>query len=189
MRNALIWIALCAIVIVPIALAAGSPLLAWRDPIYILAGFAGIVGMTLLLVQPLLIAGALPGVHGRRLHRVVGIGLVVAVVVHVAGLWVTSPPDVIDVLLFASPTPFGVWGALSMWAVFGAALVAILRRRLRPRLWRLLHIGLAVVIVGGTIAHAILIEGTMEIASKIALSGIIILINISVLSKALRRVV
>lgn len=41
----------------PAALALGSPLIAWRDPVYILAGFAGVVGMALLLVQPLLVGG------------------------------------------------------------------------------------------------------------------------------------
>ena len=48
------------------------------------------------------------------------------VIVHVAGLWLTSPPDVIDVLLFRSPTPFSAWGAIAMWAVFAAALWAAL---------------------------------------------------------------
>ena len=28
-----------------------------------------------------------------------------------------SPPDVIDALTFASPTPFSVWGVIAMWAV------------------------------------------------------------------------
>ena len=32
--------------------------------------------------------------------------MAVAVVIHVAGLWITSPPDMIDALLFTSPTPF-----------------------------------------------------------------------------------
>ena len=60
-RAILIWTALTAAVAVPIAAAAASPLLAWRDPVYIAAGFAGIVGLALLLVQPLLIGGYLPG--------------------------------------------------------------------------------------------------------------------------------
>ena len=65
--------------------------------------------------------------------------LVVAVVIHVAALWITSPPDVVDALLFASPTPFSAWGVIAMWAVFAAALLAALRRRLRlrPRTWRI----------------------------------------------------
>ena len=50
---ALIWVALAAAIGVPIAAAAVSPLLAWRDPVYILAGFAGIIALGLMLVQPL----------------------------------------------------------------------------------------------------------------------------------------
>ena len=119
-------------VLVPLALAAMSPLLQWRQPVYIAAGFAGIIAMCLLLLQPLLAGGLLPGLtglRGRRLHRWTGALLVTAVLLHVAGLFVTSPPDVIDALLFRSPTPFSAWGVIAMGAVlatvsivFGSAL-------------------------------------------------------------------
>ncbi|MDE9452034.1 ferric reductase-like transmembrane domain-containing protein [Aliiroseovarius sp. Z3] len=161
----------CAIAI-PLALAARSPLLAWREPIYIVAGFAGIVALALLLTQPLLAAGHFPGLRlftGRRVHRVTGVVLVLAVLIHVIGLWITSPPDVIDVLLFRSPTPFSVWGVIAMWALFGAAGLALVRRRLRLRVWRLGHTVLVVVVVIGSVVHAMLIEGTMETISKAAL--------------------
>jgi predicted ferric reductase len=159
--------------------AASSPLLAWRDPIYIAAGFAGVVALALLLIQPLLAGGYLPGLRmrlGRRLHAWVGAGLALAVVVHVAGLWLTSPPDVVDALLFRSPTPFSVWGVAAMWAVFATTLLAVLRGRLRFRLvvWRLCHIALAVVIVVGTVVHAMLIDGTMGVVSKSALSALVV---------------
>jgi predicted ferric reductase len=178
-RATLIWTALAAAIAVPIAAAAASPLLAWRDPIYITAGFAGVAGMGLLLVQPLLIGGYLPGPSAyrtRRLHRWIGGLLVAAVVIHVGALWITSPPDVIDVLLFRSPTPFSVWGVIAMWAVFGAALLAACRRRLRlrPRTWRISHASLAVVIVVGSVVHALLIVGTMETISKAALCGLVL---------------
>lgn len=166
------WAALAIVILVPIAAAAASPLLAWRDPVYIAAGFAGVLAMALLLFQPLLAGGYLPGLparRGRQVHRVLGVLLVIAIVAHVAGLWITSPPDVIDALLFASPTPFSVWGVIAMWAIFATALLAALRRRLRLRLWRLGHSSLAVVIVLGSIIHALLIEGTMETFSKVAL--------------------
>jgi predicted ferric reductase len=168
-------------VVVPIAAAAVSPLLAWREPVYILAGFAGIFGMTLLLVQPLLAAGELPGlsvVASRRCHRGVGVVLVLAVLIHVAALWITSPPDVIDALSFASPTPFSAWGVIAMWAVFATALLAAVRRRLRLRLrlwaWRIAHTALGAVIVVGTVVHAVLIDGTMEAISKVALSVLVV---------------
>ena len=170
-RKALIWLALGAALGVPLVIAATSPLLAWRQPIYIIAGFAGIVAMGLLLVQPLLVGGYLPGLKGppgRRTHRWVGSLLVAAVIVHVLGLWITSPPDVIDALLFTSPTPFSAWGVIAMWAIFATALLAILRQRLglKPRSWRLFHTGLAAVIVLGSVVHAVLIQGTMGPISK-----------------------
>lgn len=184
-RKLLVWLALAIAVAVPIAAAASSPLLAWRDPVYIAAGFAGVVAMALLLVQPLLAGGLLPGLRaqlGRRVHGWIGGLLVASVIVHVAGLWITSPPDVIDALLFASPTPFSVWGVIAMWAIFAAALLATLRRRLRvnPIVWRRAHTALAAVIVAGTVAHALLIEGTMETISKIALSALVVVATVKV---------
>ncbi|MFD2741347.1 ferric reductase [Sulfitobacter aestuarii] len=168
-RGALIWAALALAIALPVITAAQSPLLQWRQPIYIIAGFAGIVGLALLLVQPLLILGLLPGVPARRLHIWTGAGLVIAVIVHVLGLWLTSPPDVVDVLLFRSPTPFSVWGAVAMWAVFAAALLAVFRKRLGLRLWRLGHSVAVVIVVIGTVVHAWLIEGAMESLTKAAL--------------------
>src|ERR1043165_7092868 len=140
-RRILISAALAAAICVPIAFAATSPQLEWRGPVYILAGFCGIVALGLLLVQPLLIAGYLPGLsayRGRRVHHWIGGTVVVAIVVHVAGLWITSPPDMIDALTYTSPTPFSPFGVTAMWAIFIVALLASLRRRfeLRPRTWR-----------------------------------------------------
>ncbi|WP_136658770.1 ferric reductase-like transmembrane domain-containing protein [Nitratireductor sp. XY-223] len=185
-RAFLIWAALAAAIAVPLAAAAASPLLAWRDPVYIAAGFAGVVAMALLLLQPLLAGGYLPGLsayRGRRVHRFVGAALVAAVVIHVAALWVTSPPDVVDVLLFRSPTPFSAWGAIAMWAVFAAALVAALRRRLplRPRTWRRIHTSLALLVVVGSVVHAVLIEGTMETVSKIVLCALVVAATMKVI--------
>ncbi len=177
-RTIAIWAALAVAVAVPLAAAAMSPLLAWRGPVYIVAGFAGVIGLCLMLVQPLLIGGYVPnaaGPRGRRVHRWIGGILVAAVAIHVVGLWITSPPDVIDALLFASPTPFAAWGVIAMWAIFAVALLASLRRRLRlsPRAWRVSHTILAVVIVVGTVVHAVLIEGTMETMSKVALCALV----------------
>jgi hypothetical protein len=186
-RAILIWAALAAAIAVPIAAAAASPLLAWRDPVYIAAGFAGIVALGILLIQPLLIGGHLPGpspYRGRRIHRWIGGLLVVAVVIHVGALWMTSPPDVIDALLFVSPTPFSAWGVIAMWAIFAAALLAALRRRLRvsPRMWRIGHTSLAAVIVVGSVVHGLLIEGTMETISKVALCALVLAATLKVMA-------
>lgn len=178
-RAILIWAALGVALGVPIAIAGASPLLAWRDPIYIAAGFAGVFAMALLLLQPLLAGGYLPGLpgrRGRRLHFWVGVGLVAAVAFHTLALWVTSPPDVVDALLFRSPTPFSAWGVIAMWAVFATGLLAALRRRLRlrPMVWRRCHLALATAVVSGSVVHAMLIEGTMGTVSKAALCTLVL---------------
>jgi hypothetical protein len=183
----LIWAALAAAVGVPIAAAAMSPQLAWRGPVYILAGFAGMIALGLVLVQPLLIGGyltPLSAYRGRRAHHWIGGALVAAVVIHVAGLWITSPPDMIDALLFSSPTPFSPFGVIAMWAIFIVALLAALRRRLglRLRTWRIVHIPLAIVIVAGSVVHCLLIEGTMETVSKAALCALVLAAAIKVMA-------
>ena len=61
-----------------------------------------------------------------------------------------------------------------MWAIFAVALLAALRRRLRPRTWRIAHTLLAIVIVAGSVVHAMLIEGTMETISKSALCALVV---------------
>lgn len=182
----LIWVALALAIGVPIAAAAGSEQLAWRGSLYILAGFAGIVALGLVLVQPLLIGGYLPGFpayRGRRAHHWIGGALVAAIVIHVVGLWITSPPDMIDALTFSSPTPFSPFGVTAMWAIFAVALLAALRRRLglRPRTWRFIHMPLAIVIVAGSVVHCLLIEGTMETISKAALCALVLAATVKVM--------
>jgi predicted ferric reductase len=184
-RSALIWAVLAAAIGLPIALAATSPFLQWRDAIYIVASFAGIIALGLLLVQPLLIAGYLPELsafRARRVHQWIGGALVVAIVVHVAGLWITSPPDMLDALLFRSPTLFSPFGVVAMWAIFATALLALIRRRLGLRAWRITHASLAAVIVGGSIVHGMLIEGTMETMSKAALCALVMAATIKVIA-------
>jgi len=179
MRAALIWAVVAGTIAVSLGVAAMSPLLAWRGPVYVVAGFAGVSALALVLLQPLLVAGLLPGLsipRGRRVHRWVGAALVTAIIIHVAGLWLTSPPDVVDALLFDSPTPFSAWGVVAMWAAFAAALLAALRRplRIRPRLWRLGHTVLVVLVVLGGVVHALLIDGTMGSASKLVLCALVV---------------
>lgn len=191
-RGTVFWVVLGVAIVLPIALTALSPLYQWRGPVYIGAGFAGVLALALLLIQPLLAMGWLPGVHrvrSRRLHAWFGAVLTGAVALHVAGLWITSPPDVIDALLFRSPTPFSLWGVIAMWCVFAAALVAAFRRRLRlrPWVWRLVHLGLVTIVVGTTVAHALLIEGAMEWYSKVAFCVVLVGVVIAVLLKVWRR--
>ncbi|WP_174825483.1 MULTISPECIES: ferric reductase-like transmembrane domain-containing protein [unclassified Ruegeria] len=188
MRRSLIWVLLSAALAIPITAAAYSPYLAWRDPIYILAGFAGIIGMCLLLLQPLLAGRWLPGlspVSSRHWHRWCGLALIVAILIHVGGLWITSPPDVVDALLFVSATPFSNWGVIAMWSAVAAVLLGVMRQRLnlRFRLWRLSHTGLAMVTIIGSVVHAMLIEGTMEVMTKTTLCVLVLLASTRTLAK------
>lgn len=189
-RVTLIWAVLAGAIGVPVALSLASPLLAWQGPVYILAGLAGMIALGLLLVQPVLIAGYLPGLSAyrtRRVHRRIGGGLVVAILVHVGGLWITSPPDMIDALLYESPTPFSPWGVTAMWAIFAVAFLALLRRRLRLRTWRIAHMSLAGVIVVGSVVHVMLVEGTMETMSKAALCTLAVAAAIKVMANLRMR--
>jgi len=179
-RTILIWGALTLAITVPVAASLMSPLLAWREPVYIVAALAGIIAMALLLVQPLMIGRYMPGVsviYSRQIHRWIGSLIFMAVIVHVGGLWITTPPDVIDALLFASPTSFSVWGVLAMWAVFLTGVLALLRKRMKfkPNTWRVSHSVLVAIIVVGTVVHAVLIEGTMEPITKTVLCAILLL--------------
>ncbi len=174
MRGLLIWGAVVGLGAFALALAAASPLLQWRDPIYILSSFAAVGAMWLLLLQPLLGLGVLPGLSALRarvVHRWTGLLLGTLVAIHVLGLWITSPPDVVDALLLRSPTPFSAFGVLAMWGVFATAILAMLwrRLRLRPRVWRRVHLALGLGIAGGTVVHVLLIEGVMEPVSKVVL--------------------
>lgn len=172
MRRILIWGGLGLALALPLAVAATSPLLAWRDAVYITACFAGIVGMEVLLLQPLLAGRSLPGLSprlSRRLHAAGGALLVAAVAVHVGGLAVTSPPDVVDALLLRAPTAFSVFGVVALWGVVATAVLALARRGLSAAAWRIAHLSLAAVIATGSAIHAILIDGTMGTVTKIAL--------------------
>jgi hypothetical protein len=176
-RGVLGWAAVLLLPGWALWVAATSPLLEWRDPVYVAAGVAGVAGLCLMLAQPLLIAGLLPGLCGRRgrvLHRATGALLVAAVILHVAGLWATSPPDVIDALTFTSPAPFSGWGVIAMWAAFAAAGLAVARGRVGLRVFRRAHAALVVLAVLGTVVHAWLIVGTMGAASKAALSAAVL---------------
>lgn len=172
LRTVAIWAALAALVVGPIAVAAASPYLQYRSGVYIAAGFAGMAALALLLIQPLLSAGALPGLRdsaGRTVHRWAGKLLLGAVALHVAGLWVTSPPDMVDALTFQAPTAFSAYGTIAMWALVVAALLAARRKRLSPRLWRLGHSAAVTLAVVTSLAHALGVEGTMGATSKAVL--------------------
>lgn len=168
---ATIWVVLIALVIVPLLIASTSPYLASRDTAYIVAGFAGIVALGLFLLQPLFAAGYLRGVspaQARKWHRRIGAAISICVVLHIAGLYLTSPPDTIDALLLASPTPFSIFGVVAMWGIIITVFLVVARKRLRLRYpaWQVTHKALAFIMVLSTVIHALQIDGTMGLVSK-----------------------
>lgn len=167
----LAWGSVAIVMIVPVAIASFSPYLSSRSLPYIVGGLAGVVGLSLLFLQPLLAAGYLAGSQGsvgRRWHRWMGVAIVVMVALHVGGLYLASPPDTIDAILLVSPTPFSVYGVIGMWGIAATAILVVLRRRLglRHSVWLMVHNGLAAMVVVATVIHALQIEGTMELISK-----------------------
>ena len=165
------WGGAVAVTIAPVVIAAFSPYLASRSLPYIVGGFAGVACLSLLFLQPLLAAGYLAGSKGpagRRWHRWLGAAIVLAVALHVGGLYLASPEDTMDALLLLSPTPFSVYGVTAMWGVVATAILVLLRSRfrLRPSNWRLIHNGVATMVVVATVIHALQIEGAMEPGSK-----------------------
>jgi hypothetical protein len=123
--------ALAAVICVPIVAAAASPLLDRRGAICNSLDL-GVIALALLLVQPLLIGGYLPGPSGLSRaactsldRRRAGRGQVV----HVGGLWITTPPDMIDALLLTSPTQRGRGGQNPLHLGTGDRAIAIYSRR------------------------------------------------------------
>lgn len=168
-----VWLGVAAIAVVPVGLAAASPLLQGREALYVVGGMAGVLAFCLLFVQPLLMATAprlMAPARGLRWHRWVGLAIIAMVGIHVGALYAYSPEDVADALLLVSPTPFSVYGVIGLAALALTAVLAAIRRRLPAgavSLWRLFHSLLAVAIVGAGAVHAMLIEGTMEERSKL----------------------
>lgn len=170
--GALIWAAVALVAVGPVAIAAASPLQVGRGVAYVTGGMAGVAALALLWLQPLLGAGYLPGVNlaqARRWHRRLGLVLVAAVVLHIGGLFLASPPDTIDALLLVSPTPFSVYGVIALWSVVLTAVLVATRKRFDPAWWRIVHNGLALVVVVATVIHALMIEGAMGAMSKLIL--------------------
>lgn len=172
--RAVAWIVVAVIAIVPVVAAAASPLQRGRELLWVIGGMAGVVALSLLFVQPLLTATAptlLPAARGLRWHRWSGIAIGLSVLLHVGALYAYSPEDVMDALLLVAPTPFSLYGVISLWCVVLTAALAAARRRLRlgHRRWRIAHSVLAVAIVSAGAVHAVLIEGAMEDVSKYAI--------------------
>ena len=82
----------------------------------------------------------------------------------------------VDALLFVSATPFSIWGVIAMWSVLITAFLVFFRRKLglSVRKWRLSHRCLATVTVIGSVVHVLMIDGAMEMLSKVVLCACIV---------------
>jgi predicted ferric reductase len=165
------WLLIGAVVAVPVIVAAASPLQASRDEIWVLGGMSGVVALALLFLQPVLIGRfrLLKGLQERRWHRWIGAAIVMLVAIHIGGLYVTSPEDITDALLLVSPTPFALYGVIGLAGVILTTALALFRKRLADGVWQIAHTILAVAIVGGSVVHALLIEGAMGETTKLVL--------------------
>ncbi|KPH81976.1 ferric reductase-like transmembrane domain-containing protein [Bosea vaviloviae] len=173
-RRIAAWILVAAIACVPVLAAAASPLQRGRELLWIIGGMAGVLALSLLFLQPLLMAATPPLMQvraGVTWHRRGGIAIVAMVAVHIGALYLYSPEDITDALLLVAPTPFSLYGVISLWCLVLTAALAATRRVLKIgyRPWRILHSVLAVAVVGASAIHAIQIEGAMEEYSKLAI--------------------
>lgn len=183
LRFILIWGSLGAIIIVPILVAVRSPLLDSRELVYVIGGLAGVLALALLLVQPVLAAGYLPGLtllKQRRWHRWTGAALIIATALHIGGLYLTSPPDMIDALLLAAPTLYSLYGVLGMWGIVLTALLVLASPKYIARnvRWRIMHNALSLLVVLFSVAHAWMITGAMGSWSKLLLCICILAVTV-----------
>jgi predicted ferric reductase len=173
-RRITAWVVVAVVAAVPVLAAAASPLQGGRELLWITGGMAGVVALSLLFVQPLLMAAAPPLLAARdgvRWHRWGGMVIVAMVALHIGALYAYSPDDITDALLLVAPTPFSLYGVISLWCLVLTAVLAATRRvfKLGYKPWRILHSVLAVAVVGAGAIHAIQIEGAMEEYSKLAI--------------------
>lgn len=170
----IVYCILAGLVAGPVAVAATSPLLSGREAVYIVGGMSGVIALALLLLQPILASGYLPSissVKSKTWHRRIGFLLFLAIALHIVGLYLTSPDDLIDALLLISPTPFSLYGVVGMWAIIVTTLLVALRSNLswHHTLWKLVHNVLGCIVVVASVTHAMMIDGAMGYRSKLIL--------------------
>lgn len=169
-----ISLTLICVLILAVIVAALNPLQESRSIEYVIGGLSGVVALALLLLQPLLAIAFLP--HGsviqqRRWHRWIGTAIVITVALHISGLYLASPQDMIDAMLLVAPTPFSVYGVVGLWTLVLTATLVAFRKRLRLNIstWNIIHNSLAVIVVITSVVHALMIEGAMGYVSKLIL--------------------
>lgn len=164
-----------ALVILPLVVALVSPLQTGREAIWVIGALAGVLALSLLVIQVLLPTPWLRGIiigDDSRVHRLLGIAIAVIVIVHVGGLYVTSPDDIADALVLQAPT-YSRLGVLSAWCLALSLGLALARRKLALTYsdWQIVHAFLAVVVVTTAVAHTVMIRGTLDGPVEVLLCG------------------
>jgi predicted ferric reductase len=157
---------LLAFVILPVLLAALHPLQAGREPLWVWGTLAGVLALSLIVIQVLLPTGWLNlalGEQNWRWHRILGISVTGLVFAHILGLYLYSPDDIGDALVLAAPT-YSRLGMLSLGCLVLTVALALMRHRLPLTLsdWQIFHSVLAMAVVGTAVAHVLLLQGTLD---------------------------
>jgi predicted ferric reductase len=157
---------LAVIVSAPVVVSSLSPLQTGRTITWVLGTAAGVLGLSLLVVQMILPTRwlyVMLGGSNLRWHRRLGLAVAALVIAHVVGLYLYSPDDIGDALILQAPT-YSRLGVLSAWCMLLTVGLALARRRL-PLLyddWQILHSVLAVAVTGTAVGHVLLLEGTLD---------------------------
>ena len=172
-------VVLSTLILLPTLLAALSPLQVGRAPIWILGTLAGVLSLSLLVVQLLLPTAWLNLFFGEQnlgWHGVLGISVTGLVIAHIVGLYLYSPDDIGDALILAAPT-YSRFGVLSFWCLLLSVVLALTRHKLQLVYsdWQILHSALAVAIVGTAVAHVVLLQGSLDGFAEGLLCGSVVI--------------
>ena len=160
--------ALAALALLPLALALTDAHLAAGLPALVISTAAGVLAVSALVLQPLLVARLRPsaGALARRQvgwHRALGTIVLALVLVHVGALFVLEVDDTLFALSPDGPTR-GRMALLATIALLGVVALGATRGRLRlsDSSWRILHAYLGVLVIVLGVGHAVLTDGALD---------------------------
>lgn len=157
-----LWVLVAGALLWPLAVMAHLDARGDPGAATLVANAAGFLAFTGAVVQVLLIASRGAGrIHPGplvRLHRVAGLALLGLVVFHVVVLVADDPRRLGRLDVVHAPAA-GRAGVAALVAMLGLAATSLLRRRLRLGydVWRLAHVVLTAVLLGGAYAHVLLV--------------------------------